>query len=66
MKDEILLKNGLKNHNELSDIVGEFMKQTNTKRDEFILEFENGETDYRKKNRKEVDKFLEKNWEDWM
>ena len=34
---------------EISVIVDELLKCNNTKRDEFILEFENGEKDYRKK-----------------
>ena len=45
---------------EVSNIVDEYLKYFNTKRDEFKLEFENGEKDYRKINNKELDKFLDK------
>ena len=45
--------------NEVSKIVVEYLKYINTKRDEFRLEFENGEKDYRKINNKELDKFLD-------
>ena len=38
------------NDNEISNIVDEYLKYINTKRDEFKLEFENGEKDYRKTN----------------
>ena len=48
------------NDNEISNIVDEYFKYINTKREEFKLEFENGEKDYRKINKKELDKFLEK------
>ena len=61
--EEIL--NTIKKHlkikdNEVSNIVDEYLKNINTKRDEFKLEFENGEKDYRKINNKELDKFLDK------
>ena len=49
--------------NEISDIVNEYLKYINTKREEFKLQFENGEKDYRKINKKELDNFLEKNFE---
>ena len=62
--EEIL--NTIKKHlktkdNEISDIVEEYLKYINTKRKEFKLEFENDKKDYRKINKKELDKFLEKN-----
>ena len=64
--EEIL--NTIKKHlklfdNEISNIVDEYLKYINTKREEFKLKFENGEKDYRKINKKELDKFLEKNLE---
>ena len=40
------------NDNEISNKVDEFLKYINTERDEFTLEIENGEKDYRKKNKK--------------
>ena len=40
------------NDNEISNIVDEYLKYNNTKRDEFKLEFENDEKDYRKINKK--------------
>ena len=61
--EEILntIKTHLKiNDNEISNIIDKYLKYINTKRDEFKLEFENGEKDYRKINKKELDKFLEK------
>ena len=61
--EEILniIKNHLKiNNNEISNIVDEFLKFINIKREEFKLKFENGEKDYRKINKKELDNFLEK------
>ena len=61
--EEILntLKKHLKiNDNEISNIFDENLNYINTKRNEFILEFENGEKDYRKINKKELDKFLER------
>ena len=48
------------NDNEISIIIDEYLKYIDTKRDEFKLEFENGEKDYRKINKKELDKFLDK------
>ena len=48
------------NDNEISNIIDEYLKYINTKRDEYTLEFENGEKDYRKINKKEIDKFLER------
>ena len=61
--EEILniIKKHLKiNNNEISNIVDEYLKYIRTKREEFKLEFENGEKDYRKINTKELDKFLNK------
>ena len=61
--DEIMstIKKHLKiNDNEISNIIDEYLKYINTKRDEFKLEFENGEKDYRKINKKELDNFLNK------
>ena len=49
--------------NEISKIIDEYLNYINTKRKEYTLEFENGEKDYRKLNKKELDKFLEKNLE---
>ena len=48
------------NDNEISNIIDKYLKYINTKRDEFRLEFENGEKDYPRINKKELDKFLEK------
>ena len=59
--EEILntIKKHLKiNDNEISNIVDEYLRYINTKPDEFKLEFENGEKDYRKINKKEFDNFL--------
>ena len=39
-------------NNEISNIVDEYLKYINTKRDEYKLEIENGEKDYRKKIRR--------------
>ena len=64
--EEILntIKRHLKmNVNEISKIVDEYLKYINTKRDEFKLEFKNGEKDCREISKKELDNFLEKNWE---
>ena len=61
--DEILniIKKHLKiNDNEISKIINEYLKYINIKRDGFKLEFQNGEKDYRKINKKELIKFLEK------
>ena len=57
--------NTIKNHlkikdNEISKIIDNYLKYINIKRDEFKLEFENGEKDYRKINKKELDNFLDK------
>ena len=46
--------------NEISNIIDEYLNYIYTKRIEFKLEFENGEKDYRKINKKELDKFLER------
>ena len=48
------------NDNEISNIIDKYLKYINIKREEFKLEFENGENDYRKINKKELDKFLDK------
>ena len=61
--EEILniIKNHLKiNKNEISNIVDEYLKFINIKREEFKLKIENGEKDYRNINKKELDNFLEK------
>ena len=61
--EEILniIKKPLKiNDNEISYIIDEYLKYINTKLDKFRLQFENGEKDCRKINKKELDKFLEK------
>ena len=60
--EEILniIKNHLKINNEISNIVDEYLKFINIKREEFKLKFENGEKDFRKINKKELDNFLEK------
>ena len=61
--EEILntIKKHLKiNDNEISNIIDKYLKYINTKRDEYTLEFENGEKDYRKINKKELEKFLDK------
>ena len=44
------------NDNEVLNIVDEYLKHINIKRNDFQLEFENGEEDYRKINNKELDK----------
>ena len=46
---------------EISEIADEYLKYVNINREECQLEFEKGEKDYRKINRKELNKFLEKN-----
>ena len=51
------------NDNEISNIIDKYLKQINNKRKEYELEIENNEKDYRKINKKELDKFLEKNLE---
>ena len=61
--EEILntIKNHLKiNDNEISNIIDKYLKYINNKREEFKLIFENGEKDYRKINKKELDDFLNK------
>ena len=61
--EEILniIKKHLKiNNNEISNIVEEYLKFINIKREEFKFKFENGEKDYRKLNKKELDNFLGK------
>ena len=61
--EEILntIKTHLKiNDNEISNIIDKYFKYINSKRDKFKIDFENGEKDYRKINKKELDKFLEK------
>ena len=61
--EEILntIKKHLKiNDNEISNIIDEYLKYITTKRKEYTLAFENGEKDYRKTNKKELDKFLER------
>ena len=55
------IKNYLKiDDNEISKIIDEYLKYIITKPEEYTLEFENGEKDYRKINNKELDKFLER------
>ena len=49
-----------KNDNEISNIIDKYLKYINTKSNEYTLEFENGEKDYRKINKKELEKFLER------
>ena len=48
------------NDNEISNIIDEYLNYINTKREEYTLEIENGEKDYRKINKKELEKFLER------
>ena len=48
------------NDNEISNTVDEYKKCFNIKRDEFKFKFENGEKDYQKTNKKEIDKILVK------
>ena len=45
---------------EISNIVDEYLKYFNNKREDYILEIENDKKDYRKLNRKELDKLLDK------
>ena len=64
--EEILniIKNHLKlNNNEISNIVDEYLKFINIKREEYKLKFENGEKDYQKINKKELINFLKNNLE---
>ena len=57
-----IIKNRLKtNDNEISNTIDEFLKYNNIEREEFKLEFENGENDYRKVIKKQLGIFLEKN-----
>ena len=57
-----IIKKRLKtNDNEISNTIDEFLKYINIEREEFKLEFENGENDYRKVIKKQLDIFLEKN-----
>ena len=61
--DEIMstIKKHLKiDDNEISNIIDNYLKYITTKRREYTLAFENGEKDYRKINKKELDKFLER------
>ena len=61
--EEILntIKKHLKiNDNEISNIIDEYLNYINSKRKEYTLEFENGEKDYRKINKKELEKLLDK------
>ena len=56
-----IIKKHLKiNDNEISNIIDEYLKYINNKFQEFTIECENGEKDYRKINKKELDKFLER------
>ena len=48
------------NDNEISNIIDKYLKYINTKRDEFKIKFENNEKDYRKKIKKDLDKFIDK------
>ena len=48
------------NNNEISNIIDKYLKYINTKRDEFKIEFEIKEKDYRKINKKELEKLLKK------
>ena len=60
--EEILntIKNYLKIYdNEISNIVDQYLKYIIIKRDEFKLEFEIGEKDHRKINKKELEKFID-------
>ena len=45
---------------EISIRVDEYLKYIKVKRDEYKLEFENSEKDYREINKKELDKFPDK------
>ena len=47
---------------EISNIIDKYLNYINNKRNEFIFEFENIEKDFRKINKKELDKFLKKTW----
>ena len=50
----------LKNDNDILNIVDEYLKIINTKRNGFILEIEIGEKGYWKVNQKDLEKFLDK------
>ena len=41
-------------------MIVEYLNYINTKRGEYTIEFGNGEKDYRKINKKELEKFLER------
>ena len=41
------------------------MRYIKNKREEYKLDFENGGKDHRKTNKKDLDRFLEKNSENW-
>ena len=57
----ITIKKHLKiDDNEISKIIDKYLKYISTKRDGFKTEFENNEKDYRKINKKKLEKFLEK------
>ena len=63
--NQIEVKKTIKKHlrikdNEILYIVEEYLKHNNTKRDALKLEFESGEKDYRKINKKKLDNFLDK------
>ena len=58
-KNKVLLKDIKKNDKEISKRIDE--KYNNFKRDKNKIEFENGEKVYRKINKNELDKFLDKN-----
>ena len=47
-------------NNESSNTADEYVKNTNIKRDENILEFAKGEKDYRKIKRENLDNFLDR------
>ena len=48
------------NYYEISKIVDEYLRFFRIKRNDFELEFENGEKDQRNKNKKELDKLLDR------
>ena len=61
--EEIL--NTIKKHlkttdNEISNVIDEYLNYISSKRKEYTLEFENGEKNYRKINKKELEKFRDK------
>ena len=66
--DEIMstIKKHLKtNNNEFSKKIDENLKYINTKRDEFKLDFENGEKDYRKEIKRKSINFQIRSLENW-